>query len=254
MNNFGSENMGVLLHKLTKYQTLLSNCGTPSKSAVYNQKIDYYSNKLNGAGISQNNIRNMRNLIGGVDEGEARQNVTDLQALLDAPPSPPVAYVDPNNEIIEQISTNFNEVLRIHEQNKQLLATLQEEKRVLTTQNSELTTQIATKLEDIKLKTEEIKKLTSEKEGARQELQQKSDELTAKVTELELLNTAKTVLEEQIIELQKTIDSQNAVITKCINRLRAPKATGTEVRPNPTALALLQRLERERAEMALTNT
>lgn len=79
MNNFGNENIGSLLHKLTKYQTLNANCGSPSKSVVYNQKIAYYSNKLNQMGISSNNINQVGNLIGGAGEGNPIASLIQLQ-------------------------------------------------------------------------------------------------------------------------------------------------------------------------------
>lgn len=79
MNNFGNENIGSLLHKLTKYQTLNANCGSPSKSTVYNQKIAYYSNKLNQMGISSNNINQVGNLIGGAGEGNPIASLIQLQ-------------------------------------------------------------------------------------------------------------------------------------------------------------------------------
>lgn len=79
MNNFGNENIGSLLHKLTKYQTLNANCGSPSKSAIYNQKIAYYSNKLSQMGISSNNINQVGNLIGGAGEGNPIASLIQLQ-------------------------------------------------------------------------------------------------------------------------------------------------------------------------------
>jgi len=79
MNNFGNENIGSLLHKLTKYQTLNANCGSPAKSAVYDQKIAYYSNKLNQMGISSNNINQVGNLIGGTKAGDSIASLIQLQ-------------------------------------------------------------------------------------------------------------------------------------------------------------------------------
>ena len=77
MNNFNNENIGSLLHKLTKYQTLNAQCGSPSKSAVYKQKINYYSNKLNQMGISSDNINQVGNLIGGAGEaGKAGKSIS----------------------------------------------------------------------------------------------------------------------------------------------------------------------------------
>ncbi len=70
------ENIGVLLHKLTKYQTLLSNTSSHQKRDIYNQKINSYSNKLNKIGVNQRNINQLGGLIGGVlsqEEIKAKQ-------------------------------------------------------------------------------------------------------------------------------------------------------------------------------------
>ena len=70
------ENIGVLLHKLTKYQTLLNNTSVHGKTDIYSQKINSYSQKLNKIGVNQNNINQLGGLIGGIDP--------TLQARLDA--------------------------------------------------------------------------------------------------------------------------------------------------------------------------
>ncbi len=59
-----SENIGILLHKLTKYQTLLGNAPSNKKN-LYQQKIQEYSNKLNKMGVDNSNIQGMNVLFGG---------------------------------------------------------------------------------------------------------------------------------------------------------------------------------------------
>lgn len=59
------ENVGMLLHKLTKYQTLLGGNGTSEKSSVYRQKINQYEYKLKNLGLSEDNLRQMGGMIGG---------------------------------------------------------------------------------------------------------------------------------------------------------------------------------------------
>lgn len=250
MNNFGSENMGVLLHKLTKYQTLLANCGTPSKSAIYNQKIDYYSNKLNNMGVSQNNLKNMRNLIGGVDvsDVDANANIKALEALLNAPPPKPVEFKDPNESILNTISIEFDEVMKLHEANKENLAKLQSEKTLLEQKNTELTNQIGEKTKEIKQKTEEITQLTSERDTTKKDLEEKVKELDSKVTELAKLTTEKEELEKTLKEKQQLINEQNEVITLCRQRLSTP-SIAVPPSTNPQAEALLQRIQDAKKEM-----
>jgi hypothetical protein len=72
------ENIGVLLHKLTKYQTLLSNTTSHQKRDIYNQKINSYSNKLNKIGVNQSNINKLGGLIGGTLAEEARARAEAL--------------------------------------------------------------------------------------------------------------------------------------------------------------------------------
>jgi len=252
MNNFGSENMGVLLHKLTKYQTLLANCGTPAKSAIYNQKIDYYSNKLNNMGVSQNNLNGMRNLIGGVDDAEAKSNVDALEALLNVPVAPPREFVDPNEQILQQISTEFEEILKQHEQNKANLTKLQTEKQALETQNTDLTTQIKKKTEELSTKVAELEKVMAERDTSKAELEQKTQELTTKLTELKNLNTAKAELEEKIKDKESLIEKQNNVILGCKARLSASAPAGTPPVPSGAAAKLLEKIKKANLEMQTT--
>ncbi len=59
------DNIGQLLHKLTKYQTLYGSVTNESKRLIYNQKINHYKQQLEKAGIDQNNINGVQNLVGG---------------------------------------------------------------------------------------------------------------------------------------------------------------------------------------------
>ena len=177
MNNFGSENMGVLLHKLTKYQTLLANCGAPSKAAVYNQKIDYYSRKLNGMGVSQNNIKSMRNLIGGVgsQEEEAREEqIRELDRLMteaDQTQQQPVefdmsstsgyeiAIEDALNQITQAHNTNIQkmeELTTLKNKADQDLVAAQQEIANLNQIKSDLETKIAEHIANITAITGEL--------------------------------------------------------------------------------------------------
>ena len=74
-------NIGVLLHKLTKYQTLLGNSPSSQKNSIYNQKISQYSNKLEKMGVSKSNLRQMGGLSGGVvDYTATLKKLIDIQS------------------------------------------------------------------------------------------------------------------------------------------------------------------------------
>ncbi len=63
-----TENVGFLLHKLTKYQTLHSNSRSNEKRSLYQQKISQYMNKLEACGADKETLNQMGGLIGGAGE------------------------------------------------------------------------------------------------------------------------------------------------------------------------------------------
>lgn len=69
-----SENVGVLLHKLTKYQTLLANSNENSKMSTYKQKINQYTSKLENLGIERSTLNQM----GGLNDENYNKVLTGL--------------------------------------------------------------------------------------------------------------------------------------------------------------------------------
>lgn len=59
------DNVGLLMHKLTKYQTLYAHGTDKQKKKVYGQKVEYYTQKLSDLGISKNNLHKLNKLSGG---------------------------------------------------------------------------------------------------------------------------------------------------------------------------------------------
>lgn len=57
-----NENIGILLHKFTKYQTLLANSKSKEMDKIYNEKIKYYRNKLEKLGINHSTLVQMGGL------------------------------------------------------------------------------------------------------------------------------------------------------------------------------------------------
>jgi len=55
-------NVGYLLHKLTKYQTLLQN-GSSDKSGHYQEKINQYNSKLEKLGVEKSNLNRMNGIV-----------------------------------------------------------------------------------------------------------------------------------------------------------------------------------------------
>jgi len=64
MNNLENENIGLMLHKLTKYETLQAG-GSREKKDFYSQKAKYYRHKLSKLGIDNQNLDNISNVIHG---------------------------------------------------------------------------------------------------------------------------------------------------------------------------------------------
>lgn len=72
-------NIGVLLHKLTKYQTLLANTNASDKISVYTQKINEYQNKLERLGVNHSTLNQMGGLVGGDKYSDTLKGLIDLQ-------------------------------------------------------------------------------------------------------------------------------------------------------------------------------
>ena len=73
-----TENVGFLLHKLTKYQTLHSNSRSNEKRSLYQQKIGQYMNKLEACGADKETLNQMGGLIGGADGDSSVGALKDL--------------------------------------------------------------------------------------------------------------------------------------------------------------------------------
>ena len=63
-----NNNVGLLLNKFTKYQTLLANTHNSQKINVYRQKIKFYENKMTKLRVNQENLDGLNKLVGGVDD------------------------------------------------------------------------------------------------------------------------------------------------------------------------------------------
>ena len=77
-----NNNVGLLLHKFTKYQTLLANTNDSQKINIYRQKITFYKNKMTELGVNQENLNSLNKLVGG-DPGSLM--LTNLQQKLNKP-------------------------------------------------------------------------------------------------------------------------------------------------------------------------
>jgi uncharacterized membrane-anchored protein YhcB (DUF1043 family) len=105
-------NIGQLLHKLTKYQSLYGFVADDGKKALYSQKIAYYKQQLQQAGIDQNNINDVQNLVGG----EAYDTKDILAKLFPEQPSKSDDYKKRETEINKAID-NAEKSIKEIEQN-----------------------------------------------------------------------------------------------------------------------------------------
>lgn len=265
MNNFGNENMGVLLHKLTKYQTLLSNCGAPAKSAIYNQKIDYYSRKLNSMGVSQNNLRNVRNLIGGMPTLAERETaLASLQRELDdlgginVPQSP--LDTTTGDADIAQLVALIDEIDVAHQANIAKIQQLQQDKASLDSQVatkdaqiSALETEKQQALSEVSTKVAEIANLTQERDNKiteianlTQAIQQNLSDIATKDSKITTLEQEKQALTTEKDGLERLIDSIIPTIRRQIEQLRTKFTSQPSARivgSNPALQAALAKAQ-----------
>lgn len=76
------DNVGLLMHKLTKYQTLYAHGTDKDKKKVYGQKINYYTQKLTNMGMSKSNLAELGRLTGGAITDDITANITNAVETL----------------------------------------------------------------------------------------------------------------------------------------------------------------------------
>ncbi len=69
------DNVGLFMHKLTKYQTLYAHGTDADKKKVYGQKINYYTEKLTNMGMSKSNLAELGRLTGGAVTDDITVNI-----------------------------------------------------------------------------------------------------------------------------------------------------------------------------------
>lgn len=109
----GSKNVGVLLHKLTKYQTLLANSHEHSKMSTYRQKINQYTSKLENLGVDRSTLTQIGGLAGGVDYEKVLQDLIKIQtAKLQTRIGNLKTGISTNPQEISDIQTNIKDLLK----------------------------------------------------------------------------------------------------------------------------------------------
>ncbi len=149
-----SENIGILLHKLTKYQTLIG--GAPSnKRSLYQEKINEYSNKLNKMGIDNSNIQSMNVLFGGEEPEEKLAKLKDQLARNRANAGQRYAGLDAANKAAaDKMAQQARELVKNTLECK-------EASKVLTAKNEELTKKSEELDAQIKKQEERLQKLAA---------------------------------------------------------------------------------------------
>jgi hypothetical protein len=118
------DNIGLLLHKLTKYQTLLANVSDSQKQEVYRQKIAFYNNKMTQIGIEQQNLNSLNNLVGGEPDKQIVEKVQSIKnSLLEQLTKTPTDKSENDNrksidqqikdadKTIDNINKNYNNII-----------------------------------------------------------------------------------------------------------------------------------------------
>jgi hypothetical protein len=107
-------NIGLLLHKLTKYQTLQAHNDVSEKASLYEQKINYYKSKLEDLGIDKDNLNNLGGVIsGGAESAElleklVNEQVEKVKEALKAKASP--EGEENNGPTLQEVQESVNKV------------------------------------------------------------------------------------------------------------------------------------------------
>lgn len=116
------DNVGLLMHKLTKYQTLYAHGDDKSKKKVYGQKINYYTQKLTDMGMSEKNLAELGRLTGGAVTEDITANIrkaveTLQQKLKETSESQTKKQEEVNNRVVtaskelETVKTNYLDIV-----------------------------------------------------------------------------------------------------------------------------------------------
>lgn len=112
------DNIGLLLHKLTKYQTLLANVNDIKKQELYKQKISFYNKKMEHLGVDKQNLSSLNNLVGGNGDmeivGNVRSVIDRLKGLVSTPEE---CKTDVNKDLIHENIERADKTLTEIEQN-----------------------------------------------------------------------------------------------------------------------------------------
>ena len=206
------DNVGLLMHKLTKYQTLYAHGTDKQKKKVYGQKVEYYTQKLSDLGISKNNLHKLNKLSGGGKDAsgnEILEKDTDVVGKEGEPVTEPAAAAEPvEKDISKQIEDTIRDIKKKMDTKEQqqkldtevkevaaeirsvsssygtvkqyaisLIKSLQEKLSTVARNISTLDTEVqqldvAAKLDDIKKATGELKELIT-KDNFESDLQKK---------------------------------------------------------------------------------
>jgi chromosome segregation ATPase len=195
-------------------------------------------------GVSQNNISNMRNLIGGVTPEQQAEELArqeeEVRALLAVPAQGP--YVDPYQDVLNKIDEDFGEIMRQHELNKKKLEDLEKEKSDADARISELTAQLQ---RDTAKLTEDLATALADKDKVSSDLLKQSEQVKDAAIELSTAN-------EKYTKLEEIVNKQKVLITTLTDRLKTLNTPG----PGPDmsiANKLAEKLAATKAEMALVN-
>ncbi len=232
------ENIGVLLHKLTKYQTLLSNTNSHQKRDVYSQKINSYSQKLNKIGVNQSNINQLGGLIGGIDPAARKEELRakfnsislkrpeiDINSGVQRLGSEATASI---SKLKEEIKENKEKIAALEKANKEKEEALEK----LTKENQDLSSnyeELANDFEKAMADFLEYQKEVDESTGAAKTSNQQSvDQLMSSI---------------QKITAENDLGEQSRQITASLTGEAAPKPeesvppSGEEVAPKPEEAA-----------------
>lgn len=230
-----TENIGVLLHKLTKYQTLLSNTHSHQKIDIYNQKINSYSQKLNKIGVNQSNINQLGGLVGGIDAATRNEELKqkfksislkrpeiDINNGVQRLGNEATASIAKLKEEIKENKERIVELERLNKEKEAIIENITKDKEALQSNYDELSDDYERAMGDFLEYQRDVEQSTGAAQNSNnkelEELERKLKEATAdgdlgeqsKQISASLIGEAPVVEEPAAIEAPAAIEEQDA--------------------------------------------
>jgi hypothetical protein len=210
MDNYNGESLATLMHKLTKYQSLLAGTKDSKKSETYKYKIMQYTGKLSKLGVNTSSLNQM----GGFGMASLEAKKAAILAAIDSAGQHNLDELNGKITALSEAATQTND-----------------RKNKILKEYTDFTTKAMTDLDDVNNKIASMKKVDvssqgSEIDAVKTTLSQMFDEDIGKTIDNVILGTI--VGDVQEITKMSDGDIKTERINKAAKFLKTWGAKGTE--------------------------